>query len=67
MDWIWLCFGLTLVSIWSQIGLGLDPNYVTISMLKGFGELLDLFCIQIGSNLVLAPIWIWIGGGSPLL
>ena len=32
-----------------------------------FGELLDLFWNQIGSNLVLAPIWIGIGEGSPLL
>ncbi len=54
--WIWQ---LDLVMFWSYFGFNLVLD-TCISQ-----GLLDLFWIQIGSNLVVALIRIWIGEGSP--
>ncbi len=53
MDWIWFCFGLALDFILFKFGVkfGLIVHVVDESWF-GFGEFLDLFWIQIGSNLV---------------
>ena len=50
---VWCCFGVVLVSILSQFGLGLDLNWV-ILLWSCFGAGLE-------------PIWFWFGFGFGLV
>ncbi len=48
----WSCFGVTLVSIWSQFCFGLDLNNSTIYMLTcfGFGEPLEFGLVVVSDR-----------------
>ncbi len=61
---VWLSFGLALALDWSRFGscvlILFSARVMSIWLWIAFGLVLE-------SDLVLAPIWIWIGEGSPLL
>ena len=64
---VWLSFGLALALEWSRFGsefANLDSVLTSLVMSIWFWI---AFGLVLESNLVLAPIWIRIGEGSPLL